>query len=121
MTDAVVISTAHPPIAKAYRGAFNNTGGTELAGHAITHAVKRARIDPAEVEDVLFGCGYPEGNTGQNIARHGALRAGIPSTAGAATVNRFCASGLQTIAMAAQRVIVDQVPVAGCEPDEVPA
>ncbi len=112
MTDAVIVSTARTPIGKAFRGAFNNTGGTELAGHAITHAVMRAGIDPGEVEDVLFGCGYPEGNTGQNIARHASFRAGIPATAAAATVNRFCSSGLQTIAMAAQRVIVDQVPAA---------
>ncbi len=112
MTDAAVVATARTPIGKAFRGAFNNTGGTALTGHAIAEAVRRAAIDPAEIEDVLFGCGYPEGNTGQNVARHGALRAGIPASAAAATVNRFCASGLQTIAMAAQRVIVDHVPVA---------
>lgn len=112
MTGAVIVSTARTPIGKAFRGAFNNTGGTEIAGHAIGHAVRRAGIELAEVEDVLFGCGYPEGNTGQNIARHASFRAGIPATAAAVTVNRFCSSGLQTIAMAAQRVIVDQVPVA---------
>src|SRR5918994_677076 len=89
MTEAVIVSTARTPIGKAYRGAFNNTHGATLAGHAIRNAVERARIDPGEVEDVLLGCAMPEG----------------------ATVNRFCSSGMQTIAMAAQRVMVDNVPV----------
>jgi acetyl-CoA C-acetyltransferase len=111
MTEAVIVSTARTPIGKAYRGAFNNTHGATLAGHAIKHAVERAGIEPGEVEDVLIGCALPEGATGENIARQAALRAGLPVTTSGATVNRFCSSGMQTIALAAQRVIVDGVPV----------
>jgi len=111
MKEAVIVSTARTPIGKAYRGAFNDTHGAQLGGHAIKHAVERAGVDPAEVEDVLMGCANPEGATGQNIARQAALVAGLPVTTSAATVNRFCSSGLQTISMAAQRVIVDDVPV----------
>ena len=111
MREAVIVSTARTPIGKAYRGAFNNTHGADLGGHAIEHAVARANVDPAEVEDVLMGCAMPEGATGGNIARQCALRAGLPVTAGGATINRFCSSGLQAIAMAAQRVIVDGAPV----------
>ena len=111
MREAVIVSTARTPIGKAYRGAFNNTHGADLGGHAIRHAVDRAKVDPAEVEDVLMGCAMPEGATGGNIARQCALRAGLPVTAGGATINRFCSSGLQAIAMAAQRVIVDGAPV----------
>ena len=112
MAEAVIVSTARTPIGRAYRGAFNNTHGATLAGHVIEHAVQRARIDPAEVEDVVIGCAMPEGATGHNIARQAALRAGLPVTAAATTVNRFCSSGLQAIAIAAQRVVVDRVPVA---------
>jgi acetyl-CoA C-acetyltransferase len=112
MAEAVIVSTARTPIGKAYRGAFNNTHGATLAGHVIDHAVQRARLDPAEVEDVVIGCAMPEGATGHNIARQAALRAGLPATAAATTVNRFCSSGLQAIAIAAQRVMVDRVPVA---------
>jgi len=111
MADAVIVSTARVPIGKAYRGAFNNTHGATLAGHVIRHAVERARLDPAEVEDVILGCAMPEGATGQNIGRQSALRAGLPVTTAGATVNRFCSSGMQAIAMAAQRVIVDRVPI----------
>jgi acetyl-CoA C-acetyltransferase len=111
MAHAVIVSTARTPIGRAYRGAFNHTHGATLAGHVIEHAVGRARIDPAEVEDVVIGCAMPEGATGHNIARQAALRAGLPVTAAATTVNRFCSSGLQAIAIAAQRVIVDRVPV----------
>ena len=111
MREAVIVSTARTPIGKAYRGAFNNTHGADLGGHAIRHAVDRAKVDPAEVEDVMMGCAMPEGATGGNIARQCALRAGLPVTTGGATVNRFCSSGLQAIAMAAQRVIVDGAPV----------
>ncbi len=111
MADAVIVSTARVPIGKAYRGAFNNTHGATLAGHVISHAVKRAGLDPAEVEDVIMGCAMPEGATGQNIGRQSALRAGLPVTTGGATVNRFCSSGMQAIAIAAQRVIVDRVPI----------
>lgn len=111
MREAAIVSTARTPIGKAFRGAFNDTHGTVLAGHVIRHAVERAHIEPAEVEDVILGCGFPEGATGHNVARLSAVRAGLPITVGGTTVNRFCSSGLQTISMAAQRVIVDQVPV----------
>ena len=111
MPEAVIVSTARTPIGKAYRGAFNNTSPVTLASHAIKHAVDRAKVDPAEIEDVWMGCGFPEGAQGQNIARHASIGAGIPVTAGAATVNRFCSSGLQTIAIAAQRIVMDKVPV----------
>ena len=111
MPDAVIVSTARTPIGKAYRGAFNNTHGATLTGHVIAHAVKRAGLEPDEVEDVIIGCAMPEGATGQNIARQAALRAGCPVTTAGVTVNRFCSSGLQAISMAAQRVIVDRVPV----------
>ncbi len=111
MSDAVIVSTARTPIGRAYRGAFNATHGATLGGHVVRHAVARAGIDPAEVEDVIMGCGLPEGATGSNIARQIALRAGLPVTTGGVTVNRFCSSGLQSIAMAAQRVVVDRVPI----------
>ncbi len=111
MTDAVIVSTARTGLAKSWRGSFNMTHGATLGGHVVKAAVERAGIDPAEVEDVIMGCATPEGATGSNIARQIALRAGLPVTAAGVTVNRFCSSGLQTIAMAAQRVIVDKVPV----------
>jgi acetyl-CoA C-acetyltransferase len=111
MTEAAIVSTARTPLAKSWKGALNMTHGATLAGHAIRHAVERAKVDPAEVEDVIMGCANPEGATGANIARQGAIRAGLPVTTSGVTVNRFCSSGLQTIAMAAQRVIVDKVPV----------
>jgi acetyl-CoA C-acetyltransferase len=112
MPDVAIVSTARTPIGRAYRGAFNATDGAELGGHVIRHAVARAGIDPAEVEDVILGCALPEGATGGNIARQAAIRAGLPVTAAAATINRFCASGLQAIASAAHRVAHDGVPVA---------
>jgi acetyl-CoA C-acetyltransferase len=111
MTDAVIVSTARTPLGKSWRGSFNMTHGATLAGHAIAHAVQRAGIDPAEVEDVVMGCALQQGATGYNIGRYAALRAGLPVTAGGTTIDRQCASGLQAIALAAQRVIVDQVPV----------
>jgi acetyl-CoA C-acetyltransferase len=111
MKEAVIVSTARTPIGKAYRGAFNDTHGATMGGHVIKHAVERAGVDPEEVEDVLMGCATPEGATGGNIARQAALKAGLPVTTSAATVNRFCSSGLQTISMAAQRVLVDDVPI----------
>jgi acetyl-CoA C-acetyltransferase len=111
MTDAVIVSTARTPLGKSWRGSFNMTHGATLAGHAIEHAVKRAGIDPAEVEDVIMGCALQQGATGLNIARYAALRAGLPVTAGGTTIDRQCASGLQAIAIAAQRVIIDKVPV----------
>ncbi len=111
MADAVIVSTARTGIGKAYRGALNNTHGATVAGHVIRHALERARVEPGEVEDVILGCAMPEGATGQNIARQAALRAGLPVTTGGVTVNRFCSSGMQAIAMAAHRVIVDRVPI----------
>src|SRR5256884_4719760 len=111
MAAAVTVSTARTPIGRAYRGAFNNTHGAAVGGHVIAHAVKRAGLEPGEVEDVVMGCALPEGATGQNIARQAALRAGLPVTTAGMTVNRFCSSGMQAIALAAQRVIVDRVPI----------
>ena len=111
MPDAVIVSTARTPLAKSWKGAFNRTHGATLAGHAIRHAVDRAGIDPQEVEDVILGTSNPEGPTAPNVARHGAIRAGLPVTVAGATVSRFCASGLQAIAIAAQRIVVDKVPV----------
>jgi acetyl-CoA C-acetyltransferase len=108
MTDAVIVSTARTGLAKSWRGALNMTHGATMGGHVVRHAIERAKIDPAEVEDVLMGCATPEGATGANIARQIALRAGCPVTTAGATVNRFCSSGLQTIAMAAQRVIAGE-------------
>ena len=112
MQRAVIVSTARTPIGKASRGAFNNTHGATLGGHVIQHAVARAGIDPAEVEDVVLGCGMPEGATGKNIARMSVIRAGLPVTTGGTTINRLCASGLQAIAVAANRVVMDGLPVA---------
>ena len=108
MTAAVIVSTARTPLAKSWKGSFNMTHGATLGGHAVEHAIKRAGIDAAEVEDVIMGCANPEGATGANIARQIALRAGCPVTVSGMTVNRFCSSGLQTIAMAAQRVIAGE-------------
>jgi acetyl-CoA C-acetyltransferase len=110
MDDAVIVSTARTPIAKAFRGAFNNTHGAVLGGHVVKHALKRSGIDSHEIEDVVIGCGFPEGATGHNVARQCALRAGLPVTSAGTTVNRFCSSGLQAISIAAQRVVMDKVP-----------
>ena len=112
MTDAVIVSTARTPIGRAFRGAFNMTHGGDLGGHVMAEAIKRAGIEAAEVEDIVIGCGFPEGATGGNIARVAAIRAGIPVTAAAMTVNRFCSSGLQAIAIAASAIRTDGVPVA---------
>ncbi|HEX7638542.1 MAG TPA: acetyl-CoA C-acyltransferase [Burkholderiaceae bacterium] len=108
MTDAVIVSTARTPLAKSWKGAFNMTHGAELGGHVVRAALERAGIAGGEVEDVLMGCANPEGATGANIARQVALRAGLPVSVAGATVNRFCSSGLQTIAMAAQRIIAGE-------------
>ena len=105
MTSAVIVSTARTPLAKSWKGSFNMTHGATLGGHAVEHAMARAGIEPGEVDDVIMGCATPEGATGANIARQVALRAGCPVTVSGMTVNRFCSSGLQTIALAAQRVI----------------
>ena len=111
MTSAVIVSTARTPLAKSWKGSFNMTHGATLGGHAVKHALQRAGIDPAEVEDVIMGCATPEGATGSNIARQIALMAGCPVTVSGVTVNRFCSSGLQTIALAAQRVIAGEADV----------
>ena len=111
MSDAVIVSTARTGLAKSWRGALNMTHGATLGAHVVKAAVERAKVDPAEVEDVVMGCALPEGTTGGNVARQIALRAGLPVSTGGTTVNRFCSSGMQAIAIAAQRVMVDKVPV----------
>ncbi len=108
MTRAVIVSTARTPLAKSWRGAFNMTHRATLGGHAVKHAIARAGIEAGEVEDVLMGCANPEGATGANIARQIALMADCPITVSGMTINRFCSSGLQTIAMAAQRIIAGE-------------
>ncbi len=108
MTSAVIVSTARTPLAKSWKGAFNMTHGATLGGHAVQHAIARAGIDAAQVEDVIMGCANPEGATGANIARQIALMAGCPVNVSGMTVNRFCSSGLQTIALAAQRIIAGE-------------
>jgi len=115
MTDAVVVSTARTPLAKAFRGAFNNTHSGTLGGHAIRHAIARAGIDGAEIDDVIFGCAIPEGDGGNNIARHSALVGGLPVSTGAVTIARACSSGIQAGSFAAQRIIVDRVVAGGVE------
>ena len=110
MQEAVIASTARTPIGKAFRGAFNNTHGAILGGHVVKHALDRSGLDPQEIEDVVIGCGFPEGATGHNVARQCALKAGLPVTSAGTTVNRFCSSGLQAISIAAQRVVMDKVP-----------
>ena len=112
MTDAVIVSTARTPIGRAFRGAFNMTQGGDMGGHVITEALRRAGVEGAAVEDVTLGCGFPEGATGGNIARVAAIRAGLPVTAAGQTLNRFCSSGLQAIAIAANSIRNDGVPVA---------
>src|SRR5258708_17839210 len=115
MTDAVIVSNARTGLAKSWRGAFNMTHGATRGGHVVRTAIERAGLDAAEVEDVIMGCAFPEGATGSNIARQIALRAGLPVSVAGMTVNRFCSSGLQTIALAAQRVAAgeDAIYVAG--------
>ena len=108
MTSAVIVSTARTPLAKSWKGSFNMTHGATLGGHAVRHAVQRAGIDPATVDDVIMGCANPEGATGMNIARQIALQAGLPITTSGMTINRFCSSGLQTIATASQRIIAGE-------------
>ena len=108
MPDAVIVSTARTPLCKSWRGAFNITHGATMGGHALRHAIERAHLDPGDVEDVIMGCANPEGATGRNIARQIAIRAGCPVTTAGMTVNRFCSSGLQTIAIASQRVMTGE-------------
>jgi acetyl-CoA C-acetyltransferase/acetyl-CoA acyltransferase len=110
MREAVIVSTARTPLTKAHRGEFNITPGPTLASFAVRAAVERSGIDPQLIEDAILGCGYPEGTTGRNIARQTVIRAGLPLSIAGTTVNRFCASGLQAIAMAAGRIVVDGAP-----------
>ena len=112
MKEAVIVSTARTGLAKSMRGGFNMTHGAVMGGHAIKHALAKANIDPKEVEDVYMGCAQPEGATGMNIGRLSAIWAGCPVTTGGVTINRFCSSGLQAIAMAAQQVMTQDTPVA---------
>jgi acetyl-CoA C-acetyltransferase len=108
MPDAVIVSTARTPIGKAYRGAFNMTHGADMGGHVVGRAIERSGVEPAEIEDVILGCALPERATGGNIARQAAIRAGLPVSVGGMTVNRFCSSGLQAIALAAQRIMAGE-------------
>lgn len=108
MRQAVIVSTARTGLAKSFRGSMNKTHGASMGGHVVEHAIARAKIEPGEVDDVIMGCANPEGATGANIARQIALRAGCPVTTSGMTVNRFCSSGLQTIALASQRVLANE-------------
>ncbi|MES2361781.1 MAG: acetyl-CoA C-acyltransferase [Pseudomonadota bacterium] len=110
MREAVIVSTARTPLTKSHRGEFNITPGATLAAFAVRAAVERAGLDPALIEDAILGCGYPEGTTGRNVARQSIIRAGLPISIAGTTVNRFCASGLQAIAMAAGRIVVEGAP-----------
>src|SRR5215813_3507291 len=112
MTEAVIVSTARTPIAKAYRGALNNTEGPSMAGHVIAEAVRRANLAPDKIEDVVMGCAMQQGTTMMNVARKGAIRAGLPVSVAGTTVDRQCASGLQAIAIAARSVMLDGVGIA---------
>src|SRR6188472_3977558 len=112
MTEAVIISTARTPIGKAYRGALNNTEGPTMAGHVIGEAVRRGKVEPGEVEDIVMGCAMQQGTTAMNVARKAAIRAGLPVTVSGTTIDRQCASGLQAIAVAARSVMLDGVEVA---------
>jgi len=108
MPDAVIVSTARTPLCKSWKGAFNITHGATMGGHALQHAIARARLEPGDIEDVIMGCANPVGATGRNIARQIAIRAGCPVTTSGLTLNRFCSSGLQSIAIAAQRVMTGE-------------
>jgi acetyl-CoA C-acetyltransferase len=108
MTEAVIVSTARTPLCKSWRGALNNTHGAKMGGHVVHAALERAKIEAQEVEDVIMGCATPEGATGGNIARQIAIRAGLPTSVSGMTVNRFCSSGLQTVALACQRVLAGE-------------
>jgi acetyl-CoA C-acetyltransferase len=112
MREAVIVSTARTPIGKAYRGAFNDTQAQALGGHAIAHAVARAGIEPGQVEDVIMGAALQQGSTGQNVARQAALRAGLPTSVAAMSLDRQCASGLMAIATAAKQIVVDGMTIA---------
>ena len=112
MKQAVIVSTARTGLSKSYRGAFNETHGATMGGHVVEHAVSRSGVDPEMIEDCFMGCGYPEGRTGLNIARQSVIRAGLPVSVAAVTVNRFCSSGLQCIAMAAHAIAMEGAPAA---------
>jgi acetyl-CoA C-acetyltransferase len=111
MREAVIVSTARTGLAKSHRGGFNNTGGVAMAGHAIKHSIERAGIEPGEVEEVVLGCGTPQGTTGNNVGRLAAMKAGCPVETTGVTVSRHCSSGLNAIATAASRIIVDGCPI----------
>ena len=111
MADAVIVSTARTPLCKSWKGSFNMTHGASLGGHVVSEALSRAGVEAEAVDDVIMGCANPEGATGHNIARQIALRAGLPVSTSGMTVNRFCSSGLQTVALAAQRVIAGEAEV----------
>ncbi|WP_406624308.1 acetyl-CoA C-acyltransferase [Acidovorax sp. SDU_ACID1] len=110
MREAVIVSTARTPLAKSHRGEFNVTPGAQLAAYSVRAAVERSQVDPGLLEDLVLGCGFPEGTTGRNIGRQAALRAGLPVTVGGTVINRYCSSGLQAIAVAAGRIVVEGVP-----------
>ena len=112
MRQAVIVSTARTGLAKSVRGGFNQTHGAVMGGHAVKHAIARAGIDPGEVEDVYMGCGFPEGATGNNIAREAAIWAGCPVSTAGVTINRYCSSGLNAIAMAAQQIMTGGADIA---------
>jgi len=112
MKQAVIVSTARTGLAKSVRGGFNETHGAVMAGHAVKHAIARAGLEPGSIEDVYIGCGFPEGATGNNIARESAIWAGCPASTAGVTVNRYCSTGLNAIAMAAQQIMTDGTDIA---------
>src|SRR5476651_1541116 len=112
MKQAVIVSTARTGMAKSVRGGFNQTHGAVMGGHAVKQAIARAGVDPSAIEDVYMGCGFPEGATGNNIARESAIWAGCPVSTAGVTVNRYCSSGLNAIAMAAQQIMTDGTDIA---------
>src|SRR5471030_2140189 len=112
MKQAVIVSTSRTGLAKSVRGGFNQTHGAVMGGHAVKHAIARARVKPGEIEDVYMGCGFPEGATGNNIALESAIWAGCPVSTAGVTINRYCSSGLNAIAMAAQQIMTDGTDIA---------
>ena len=109
--EAVIVSTARTPIGKAYRGAFNDTEAPTLGGHAIREAVKRAGIEPGEVDDVIMGCAMQQGSSGYNIGRTAAVAAGLPNTVSGMSIDRQCSSGMMAIATAAKQIVCDNMPI----------
>src|SRR5438132_11542032 len=112
MPEAVIVSTARTPIGRAYRGAFNDTQGQALAGHVVAESVRRAGVDPAEVEDVVLGAALQQGSSGFNVARQAAVRAGLPISVPGMTIDRQCSSGLMAIATAAKQIVHDGMTIA---------